>query len=998
MKAPPPDEEAARLNALGQYKILDTASEQAFDDLTQLAAQICHTPMALISLVDADRLWFKSRVGLETPEVSREDGFCADAILQPDLFMVWDALADKRFSTKPIVTSDPFIRFYAGAPLVTAEGYRVGTLCVLDRSPRDLSPEQQGVLRTLARQVMTQLELRRSSIYLARVNEELGREIAVRQQAEEQIAFQASLLDQVHNAVVAARFDGKIIYWNKFAQSLYRWTASEVIGQSIFEVVVPQDSRELARDMFTEMMKKGFWEGEFVVKRKDKSTFPVHLVNTVVTDAEGHASGFVGVSVDITERKRAEEALHQKTSLVRLLQLVAVAANEAATVEEAMQVSIDHVCAYTGWPVGHVYTLAEGSPGELTSTPIWHIEDTKQFETFHRVTEEAHFTSKVGLPGRVLTTRKPVWIADVTRDPNVTRAKLAKNIGVKAGFAVPVLVGTEVVAVLEFFSDEAIEPNEPLLEVMAHIGTQLGRVVERERARETLRRREEHFRSLIENASDIITILEGNGLIRYESPSVERLLGYKPEELIGKNIFDFVREDDLPKVIPVFTEEFPNPDSTRSVEFRFRHKDDSWCVFEAICKALIDDSGVTGVVVNSRDISERRQLEEQLRQSQKMEAVGRLAGGVAHDFNNLLTAISGYSELMLRRLRQGDPLRHNAEEINKAGNRAASLTSQLLAFSRKQVLQPKVLDLNTVVADMDKMLRRLIGENIELVTALDQELWSIKADPGQIQQVILNLAVNARDAMPEVGRLTIETANIELDEENARWHAGGKPGRYVMLAVNDTGVGMDAQTREHVFEPFFTTKEVGKGTGLGLSTVYGIVKQSGGYIWVYSEPEKGTTFKIYLPRIEEEADTLWREGVAEELPQGKETVLLVEDEPLVRRLAARVLREQGYTVLEASNGEDALRVASDHGRREIHLLLTDVVMPRMSGREVAENLEGVRPRMRVLYTSGYTEDSIVRHGVMDDGVAFLQKPFKPDELARKVREVLDGTADGEEGA
>jgi two-component system cell cycle sensor histidine kinase/response regulator CckA len=561
-----------------------------------------------------------------------------------------------------------------------------------------------------------------------------------------------------------------------------------------------------------------------------------------------------------------------------------------------------------------------------------------------------------------------------------------------------VLVGTDVVAVLEFFSDEAIEPNEPLLEVMAHIGTQLGRVVERGRAREALRQREEHFRSLIENASDIITILEGNGQIRYESPSVERLLGYRPEELIGKNIFEFVHQDDLPKVIPTFTEEFRNPDSTRSVEFRFRHKDESWCVLEAICKALSDDSGIAGMVVNSRDISERRQLEEQLRQSQKMEAVGRLAGGVAHDFNNLLTAISGYSELMLRRLRQGDPLRHNAEEINKAGNRAASLTSQLLAFSRKQVMQPKVLDLNTVVADMDKMLRRLIGENIELVTALDPDLWSIKADPGQIQQVILNLAVNARDAMPEVGRLTIETADIELDEINARWHVGVKPGRYVMLAVNDTGCGMDSQTRERVFEPFFTTKEVGKGTGLGLSTVYGIIKQSGGYIWVYSEPEKGTTFKIYLPCIEEEADAFSQHAIAEELPQGMETVLLVEDEPLVRRLAARVLREQGYTVLEAADGEEALHVAGQHSEREIHLLLTDVVMPRMSGREVAEHLEKARPRTRVLYTSGYTEDSIVRHGVMDDGVAFLQKPFKPDELARKVREVLDGSANSEGSA
>jgi nitrogen-specific signal transduction histidine kinase len=410
-------------------------------------------------------------------------------------------------------------------------------------------------------------------------------------------------------------------------------------------------------------------------------------------------------------------------------------------------------------------------------------------------------------------------------------------------------------------------------------------------------------------------------------------------------------------------------------------------VLEAICKALADDSGFSGVVINSRDISERRQLEEQLRQSQKMEAVGRLAGGVAHDFNNLLTAISGYSELMLRRLRQGDPLRHNAEEINKAGNRAASLTSQLLAFSRKQVLQPKVLDLNIVVADMDKMLRRLIGEHIELVTILEPQLWSIRADPGQLQQVILNLAVNARDAMPEVGRLTIETSNIELDDENARWHVGVRPGRYVMLAVNDTGFGMDSQTRERVFEPFFTTKEVGKGTGLGLATVYGIVKQSGGYVWVYSEPGRGTTFKVYLPRVDAPAEAVARPRETGTLV-GTETILLAEDDETLRPLAKGLLEKLGYRVLDAENAERALALAAAHGG-PIHLLVADVVMPGASGRELARRLAQTRPDTKVLYISGYTDDAIVHHGMLEPGLHFLQKPFTPAALARKVRDVLD---------
>jgi two-component system cell cycle sensor histidine kinase/response regulator CckA len=391
----------------------------------------------------------------------------------------------------------------------------------------------------------------------------------------------------------------------------------------------------------------------------------------------------------------------------------------------------------------------------------------------------------------------------------------------------------------------------------------------------------------------------------------------------------------------------------------------------------------------SLDITDRKQLEEQLRQAQKMEAVGRLAGGIAHDFNNLLMVIQGYGDLLVERLPAGDPLHRNAEQIQMAAQRASSLTRQLLAFSRKQILAPKILNIQSVVADMEKILRRLIGEDIQLETSSVADLGLVKADRSQIEQVILNLAVNARDAMPQGGRLTIETANVELDASYSHPPAVLSPGKYVMLAVTDNGVGMDAETQAHVFEPFFTTKEKGKGTGLGLATVYGVVKQSGGYVWVYSEPGRGTSFKIYLPRIEEAAVPSGRDSKNDvRAPErGSETILLVEDEKGVRELAREYLATSGYTVLEAENGHTALELAAMHAG-PIHLLLTDVVMPGISGRELAERVAHIRPGIKTIYMSGYTDQAVVHHGILENNAVLLQKPFTLMTLAGKLREML----------
>jgi PAS domain S-box-containing protein len=408
--------------------------------------------------------------------------------------------------------------------------------------------------------------------------------------------------------------------------------------------------------------------------------------------------------------------------------------------------------------------------------------------------------------------------------------------------------------------------------------------------------------------------------------------------------------------------------------------------------AIRDQNGrVIRLYGTAQDITEQKRLEAQFIQAQKMEAVGVLAGGVAHDFNNIVTVINGYSDFLLNDLAGDDPRHDDLEQIKQAGQRAASLTAQLLAFSCKQVLQPRILDLNDAMLEASTILRRLIGEDIDLLAVPGSGLGLVKADPGQVQQIIMNLAVNARDAMPQGGKLTLKTMNADIDQNYVRRHSAGAVGRYVMLAVTDNGMGMSTETQSHIFEPFFTTKEADKGTGLGLSTVYGIVQQSDGFIWVHSELGKGTTFKIYLPRVEGEVSEVASRGMEELSLQGNETVLLVEDEPSMRTLAARILHTQGYAVIEASNGKEGLRTAQEFAG-EIHLVLTDVVMPEMTGKAMVSRLEATRPGIKVLFVSGYINNTIVLHGVLNSNVAFLQKPFTADVLARKVRKVLDAVA------
>jgi len=518
-------------------------------------------------------------------------------------------------------------------------------------------------------------------------------------------------------------------------------------------------------------------------------------------------------------------------------------------------------------------------------------------------------------------------------------------------------------------------------------------ITPRMEAEGAIRRQAEIIRAMAESMGEGLYALDRSGRVTFMNAAAQRLLGWSREELLFRDLHQMTH--------------YRRPDGTmlskqdcavlgvmesRSVVHReddaFIRKDGSFLPVAYTSAPLKTGSEIAGAVVVFSDITERRQLEEQLLQSQKMEALGRLASGIAHEFSNALSVVSGYAELALEGLAKNHPARAKIQEVLVATGRAAGVTRQLLAFGRTQVIEPRVLDLNTLVGEIEEMLRRLLGEDIELAIRLAPDLGRIKADAGQVQQVILNLAVNAREAMPRGGKLTIETRNIEMDEEFARGFVDVRPGHYVLLAVSDTGVGMDQATRAHIFEPFFTTKQVGRGAGLGLASAHGIVKQSGGHIWVYSEPKFGTTFKVYWPLMGEAASPLKLTPPSRAFVGGSETVLVVEDDDMVRTLVREILGTAGYNVIEARNPEEGLRMAGEL-RGGIHLMITDVIMPGMSVRTFVDRLAKPQPHMKILFMSGYTDEAIVHHGLIEPGLAFLQKPFTRDSLAQKVREVLD---------
>ncbi|MBI3029825.1 MAG: GAF domain-containing protein, partial [Candidatus Rokubacteria bacterium] len=671
-------------------------------------------------------------------------------------------------------------------------------------------------------------------------------------------------------------------------------------------------------------------------------------------------------------RRRAAEALAE----------VGQAIAQSLDLEEVGQRIVDSVRGLFGAKYSTLFRLEPGS-GAL-------VVVAGSAEAGFPLPPNQVFPKGTGATGLAVRDREFVITPDVLDDPRITltpevRGRI-EQAGYRAVLAMPLLVEGRVIGALGVGDRRRRMFDDDEIRLARSFADQAALALERARLYREVRDTRDSLRSIAENSADAILTTDVHGRITYASPGATDISGYSVAEALGLRVGDFYAGG-LSEARAVM-ERLRAEERISNYETAIRGKDGRRVEVSVSFSLLRDLSGaIVGTVAVVRDVTEQKRLEEHLRQSQKMEAVGRLAGGIAHDFNNLMTIIAGRAEMLLGRLRPDDPLHRDIELFQKTSERAAALTRQLLAFSRRQVLQPRVLDLNAVVAGTDSMLRRLIGEDIDLVTVPEPALWPVKADPGQLEQVIVNLAVNARDAMPNGGKLTIETGNAKLGEGYASQHVAVKPGSFVVLAVSDTGMGMDEETRSRIFEPFFTTKERGRGTGLGLATVYGIVKQSGGNIWCYSEPGRGTTFKVYLPRVDEPLESPDLAAAAPAPQGGEETVLLVEDEEELRGVAREILEMHGYTVLEAGHPDEAVRIAERHAG-PIHLLVTDVVMPKMSGRDLVQCLAPLRPGTKVLYISGYTDDAIVHHGVLDPGTAFLEKPFNPDDLARKVREAL----------
>jgi PAS domain S-box-containing protein len=773
-----------------------------------------------------------------------------------------------------------------------------------------------------------------------------GRDITERKKAE--VALRESeernrtLVETSPDAITLLDLNLNIIMANQPALKLYgHESAEEIKGKNGFDYLALEERGRATEDMRKMLETGSMGPIEYTLVKKNGTPFPAELKASLVLDAQKKPSGIILVSRDITERKKAEEALRESEEKYRTILENIEDGYYEVDIAGNFAFFNDSFCRIYGYPREELIGMNDRQYTDQENAK-------KLFQTFNRVYRTGE--SAKGTDWEII--RKDGTKRNIEASVSLIKDASGNQIGFRG---------------------------------LVHD------ITERKKAEEQLSKL---FRA-VEQSPATVMITDTDANIEYVNPKFTQLTGYTLEEVIGKNPRILKSGETPPEEYKRLWDTITSGREWQG-EFHNKKKNGELYWESASISSIKNAEGlITHLVAVKEDITgrkraeeERAALQEQLRQSQKMEAIGKLAGGVAHDFNNLLTVIKGYCQLSLVEMKESAPIRDTLEVINKAAEKAADLTRQLLAFSRRQIMEMRVLDLNALLQNLDKMLRRIIGEDIELVTSLGEDLGRVKADPGQIEQVVMNLAVNAKDAMSKGGKLIIETANVELDEAYARTHVAVTPGPYVMIAVSDTGTGMPLEVRDRVFEPFFTTKGKGKGTGLGLSTVYGIVKQSNGNIWVYSEPGKGTTFKIFLPRVDEPAEKLKVQEIGEEFPRGSETILVVEDDKEVRNLTVRILKRQGYTVLDGSYGDEAFSVCRQH-KGPIHLLLTDVVMPGMDGRALSESLSQLHPEMKVLYMSGYTDDAIVHHGVMEKGMNYIQKPFTVNGLTKKVRELLD---------
>jgi len=939
VQLPLPENEVARLENLRRYRILDTPPEQAFDDLTRLTAYVCGAPIALIGFMDLDRQWFKSRIGWDVPEVPREMSFCAHTILRREVLIVSDTLEDRRrLETCPLATHGG-VRFYAGAPLLSKEGYALGTLCVMDSIPRGLTEGQTEALRKLARQVMTQLESRRlatSARQEDRVEGSNGKseDGALRKSA----ALYRTVTENASDAIIVIDEESKILFVNRATERIFGYAKDEILGQPL-TMLMPDYLRQVHRHALKKYIETGkrhiSWES-VEVPGLHKSGKEISLEISFSEDTSDGKRIFAGICRDITGSNRAEHERHL-----------------AAIVESSGDAIIgrDLDGIITSWNKG-----AEGIFGytaqEAIGQPVSMLAPPERSGEIPQITERLKRGERV------------------EHDETVRVAKSGQHVQISLSVS-PIrdehgnIVGAS-----------AIERD----------------ITERKQAQEALRHSEERLQGIISSAMDAIITVDRSQRVVVFNKAAEQIFRCVAAEAIGQPIEKFIpqrfRESHRQHI-----DGFARTGETRrsiyspATLFALRADGEEFPIEATISQ--VETGGERLFTVSLRDISARVRLEAELRQAQKIEAIGQLAGGVAHEFNNFLGVILGYSELLSSEAGDNEKVRRSLAEINAATQHAATLTRHLLTFSRKQLVEPQVLDLNQAVWEAHKLVRRLVPANIDVAPALAPTLGWVKVDPGQVQQVLINLVVNARDAMPEGGRVVIETSDVELDEAFVSQHVGLQPGAYVMLSVSDTGSGMDAETLAHIFEPFFTTKQPGKGTGLGLSTIYGIVKQNGGHIAVESALGRGSIFRIFLPRVQGPAEEATGTPGRTLEQTGRATVLIVEDEAALRRLLCLSLERRGYKVLTAVDGAEAIEI---FGQRpgEIDLVVSDLVMPRVDGFELRRRIAAVSPAMRFVFMSGYSEEIVEQRQEALQGCAFLEKPFLPDDLANKVREVLRG--------